>query len=271
MENMKRDLDWNDRHLEKVRAFHDQDAAHYKELRYHAKSCEGLMYLTRKKLVLELIGNGGGRILDLACGPGIFTTDLAALGFKVLSADLSMEMIRTAKERVSPGECRDETFFMVGDASHISVGSDGIDGAICIGLMCYVPDYKAVLRELYRVLKDGAPLIIQIDYMRWPALHRALVPLYQKVKSLLTSKRYDTLTFHFNYFPCRRFVSDLQACGFRIADMVHYDFRVPFVDLIFPGLSLTLGKLMFEHRRSPLLQCLSHGLLVRGIKSNKQY
>ena len=72
-------------HLHKVKHFHDLDASQYKKFRYHSNSCEGLSYITRKKLVLASVNINSGKVLDIGCGPGIFTDELLKKNLQVFN------------------------------------------------------------------------------------------------------------------------------------------------------------------------------------------
>ena len=73
-----------DDHLQKVKKFHDRDAAKYHAERYHSRTCEGLAYLTRKEIILGMAKVRPSRILDVGCGPGILTRGLIDLGHSVI-------------------------------------------------------------------------------------------------------------------------------------------------------------------------------------------
>ncbi|MEQ9399699.1 MAG: methyltransferase domain-containing protein [Longimicrobiales bacterium] len=49
--------------------------------------------------VLELTGTEGGRVLDLACGPGRHSVELAARGFEVTGVDRSASLLDHARRR----------------------------------------------------------------------------------------------------------------------------------------------------------------------------
>jgi ubiquinone/menaquinone biosynthesis C-methylase UbiE len=256
-------------HLEKVRRFHDQDAPRYRSLRYHSDSCEGLAYVTRRELVLAALDNDSGdfnRVLDLGCGPGILTPDLLARNLKVYSADLSMEMIKEAKMRATASPLSGNAFFVASDVSEICFSSGKMDSVFCIGVVCYVRDYVRLLSEIHRVLKPGGIAIIQIDNIRWPSIYRRFVPLYRYLKGKISSKTYDGLDFDFNLFARQEFFKDLDANKLKILDLHYYDFRVPFVDILLPRLSVRFGSVLFENRSLPALRCLSHGLLIKCAK-----
>ncbi|HEY3276897.1 MAG TPA: methyltransferase domain-containing protein [Syntrophorhabdaceae bacterium] len=249
-------------HLAKVKNFHDLDAPQYERLRYCPDTCEGLAYVTRKDLVLASLDQSSGRILDIGCGPGILTKDLIRRNLKVFSADLSMEMIKHAREQVKAESGRDNAHFVASDVSGLCFSDGMIDNVLCIGVVCYVTDYTMLLSEIYRVLKPGGFAVIQINNIRWPGIYRKFVPVYRYLKSRLTGKKYDGLTFDFNLFSRPAFLQDLKKGGFQITGLSHYDFRVPFADILLPKMSVKLSSFMHERRTLRFLRHFAHGLLI---------
>ena len=250
-------------HLNRVKEFHDADAPRYRADRYHRETCEGLAYITRRQIVLAMADVAPGRVLDVGCGPGILTRDLLQKGHEVLSADLSIEMIREATRAASAAVCAAPPHFVVSDASKICISGGRMDMVLSIGLMCYVKDHRDVLSEIRRVLKPGGVAVIQVNNIRWPLLYRAFVPLYRRLKTLTGAKRYDGLNFEFNFSSRKQFLDDLAESGFQVLDIEYYDFRVPFVDILLPRLSVRMGKFMFRGRHRRLYRCFSHGLLIK--------
>lgn len=254
-------------HSGKVKDFHDWDAEQYRSLRYHSSSCEGLAYVTRKELVLSLIDIDSGKVLDIGCGPGILSSELLDRNFQVFSSDLSIEMIKQARQNIVKNTSASNAHFTVGSVNDISFSDNQFDLIFCIGVVCYIEDYNDLLSELYRVLKPGGKLIIQIDKILWPSLYQKAVPVYQYLKSKITSKKYDNINFVFTYFTYKKFINDLTSKGLDLLDMQCFDFRVPFLDIILPKVSLKLGKMMFENRHKKFFSNFAHGLILKAVKS----
>jgi ubiquinone/menaquinone biosynthesis C-methylase UbiE len=86
------------------------------------------------------------RILDLACGTGDY---LGQLGDgRVYGLDYSQEMLRIASGRGG-------AMLVLGDAHHLPFKAGCLDLVVCIGLLEYLGDVEAVLREIGRVLRKN--------------------------------------------------------------------------------------------------------------------
>ncbi|MGX6971261.1 class I SAM-dependent DNA methyltransferase [Vagococcus bubulae] len=109
------------------------------------------------------IGDKPKEILELACGTGILSVELANLGHQVVGLDLSKEMIELAKERTTPED--DLLSFEVGDMLDLNKNED-YDVVTCYSdSLCYMPDEEAVqtvFKEVYRSLKSDGTFLFDV-------------------------------------------------------------------------------------------------------------
>ena len=114
----------------------------------------GLNRLWNRRVVDAASLNPGGTALDLACGTGSLTRDLARKvgpGGYVLGIDFSREMLRAARSRSTPGVA-----YRLGDATDLDgVPSDSFDAATIAYGARNIPDLDALFSEMARVLKPG--------------------------------------------------------------------------------------------------------------------
>ncbi len=105
----------------------------------------------------------GPRVLDIGCGYGVSTFVLArALGpdVEVVGVDLSRPMIERAQRlRVARPEGR-RTRFLRADARELPLDGDRFDLAVGHSFLYLVPDRRAVLAELVRVLAPRGRLVL---------------------------------------------------------------------------------------------------------------
>lgn len=118
--------------------------------------------------IFDLLGSdlSGLAILDLGCGDGIWSVEMAKRGAKrVVGVDLSPEMVALAGERAGRAMVEQITSFCVGDASTLGA-LDGENGQFDLVLGCYLLNYAtsrdvllAMLRPVRANLKTGSRFV----------------------------------------------------------------------------------------------------------------
>jgi demethylmenaquinone methyltransferase/2-methoxy-6-polyprenyl-1,4-benzoquinol methylase len=143
-----------------VREMFDRIAGRYDLL--NVVMSAGLNRLWNRRVVDAASLNPGGRALDLACGTGSLTRDLARKvgpDGSVLGIDFSKEMLRAARSRpLSNVEYR------LGDATDLGdVPSESFDAATIAYGARNIPDLDALFSEMARVLKpSGVAVCLEI-------------------------------------------------------------------------------------------------------------
>ena len=105
----------------------------------------------------------GARILDLGCGTGRNAVVLAQAGAKVLGVDPSADLLASARERCDAAEVRVE-LHQTELAELAFLRSDSIDAAISVMALGTVDDLARVFRQVHRVLKPEAPLVLSVPH-----------------------------------------------------------------------------------------------------------
>jgi SAM-dependent methyltransferase len=101
--------------------------------------------------IAGLLGQGEGRLVDVGCGTGSYGAALAGLGWTVTGVDISEDMLRRAREKGVEAVRADATALPFEDAS--------FDAAVSVFTHTDVEDFSAVVREVARVLRPGAPFV----------------------------------------------------------------------------------------------------------------
>lgn len=113
----------------------------------------------------------GDRLLDLGCGPGYATFDLARLvgpRGSVLGVDVSTRFLgHLERERAHRTLANVETRHAELEALDLPTAS--FDGAFARWVLCFVRDPAAVMANVARALRPGAPFVV-LDYTRYSAL-----------------------------------------------------------------------------------------------------
>jgi ubiquinone/menaquinone biosynthesis C-methylase UbiE len=102
------------------------------------------------------------RILDLGCGPGVSSFELAERsGAEVLGLDFSERMIQRAQQRhVKEFAHLERLSFAHGDAADLDLPDQSVDLVTGHSFLYLVHDRPAVLGEIRRVLRPGGSLVL---------------------------------------------------------------------------------------------------------------
>ncbi|HEX2027989.1 MAG TPA: methyltransferase domain-containing protein, partial [Nitriliruptorales bacterium] len=121
--------------------------------------------LERRQMVEDLELKPGQVVLDLGCGPGLWTQLLAEQvepNGKVIGADLSPSLIRYAVN-VACTDAPEVTEFVLADFYRLPFADDTFDAVFFGNCLAYVPDPLALLDEHNRVTRPGGRIIAK-DY-----------------------------------------------------------------------------------------------------------
>lgn len=112
--------------------------------------------------------SGAHRLLDIACGPGNFTGQLARRlpddGLAV-GLDISVPMLTRAVLDNSGSR----TCYVRGDAGTLPFGDETFDAVCCFGALYLMPEPFLVAHEMVRVLRPGGRVAILTSYAGQPA------------------------------------------------------------------------------------------------------
>ena len=111
---------------------------------------------------LELLGEVGGKtVLDIACGEGSVTRELARQGAKMTALDLSPAMIELAVEEEKKEPLGID--YHVGNSARLDTIADGsFDVVICFMAVMDIAAVDNTFREVARVMKPGGRFLFNI-------------------------------------------------------------------------------------------------------------
>lgn len=112
----------------------------------------------------------GSRILDVGCGPGRHSLELARRGYRVVGIDPAAAMIAAARERAQDLETPPE--FIQARAQDFSA-DETFDAAICLfttlGQMDERGDNRGLLERVAQTLAPGGTLVVETPQRGWVA------------------------------------------------------------------------------------------------------
>jgi ubiquinone/menaquinone biosynthesis C-methylase UbiE len=120
-----------------------------------------------------------GLILDLGTGPGYLPIEIVkrAPDINIIGVDLSRKLIQMAQANAANAGLSDQLSFEVGNSARLHFDNESFDMVISTGMLHSLKNPVAVLKEIYRVLKNGAEAWIYdpanvtpyIDKRKWKA------------------------------------------------------------------------------------------------------
>ena len=217
-----------------VRELFSTDAHAYDSRQYGARY---RTYIAdRQKLVSQVFRDlslpEGARVLDIACGPGYFLLEAVSQGLVAVGMDNSGSMLRTAGARVGK-----KAFLVLGDAVALPFPAGTFDAVNCSGLIEYLQEPLALLREIRRVLKPGGRALVSSTNRLSPAL--ALSPLIDVVRNFEIARRviralrlpFDEMAlrerrFRLTFHTPAKFAALLRQAGFENTEMHYYHLQL---------------------------------------------
>jgi SAM-dependent methyltransferase len=146
-------------YLTETRANYDIVAASYAEVTadgVDATPFDRAVLTLFADLVRDAAPDGGGRVVEVGCGPGRIAAYLAGLGLDVFGIDLSPGMIEQARLRHPDLE------FRVGQMTALDLPPGAVTGLVAWYSIIHVPpaEHPAVLAGFRRVLTPGGHLVL---------------------------------------------------------------------------------------------------------------
>jgi ubiquinone/menaquinone biosynthesis C-methylase UbiE len=146
-----------------------------------------------------------GLILDLGTGPGYLPIEIIkqSANIKIVGIDLSRKLIQMAQQNAQNAGVAGRIHFQMGDSGRLRFDDASFDMAISTGMLHSLKDPIKVLKEIYRVLKNGgeawiydpAKIASYIDRKKWKASlthrERFFIWMFTVLKLLSPIKTYN--------------------------------------------------------------------------------
>ncbi len=194
---------------EAISYFHlqsDQYAERYSVL------ARGDMLWDRHHAILDMLRSAGlpagSNIVDLGCGPGLLSLDLARLGYRGVGLDGAAAMVQRSQAQAQAAGIAELWRYQVGDVEAVPLPSASFDAVISAGVIEYLPDDQGLVREAARLIKPGGRFILCVTnkygytVSLYPLLHRAkkipgMVRMASAIRRLLVGGKGGAMDFGF--------------------------------------------------------------------------
>jgi len=189
----------------------------------------------------------GERWLDLGCGAGTYTRQLADEGLNVVGADYSPRTLVKARSRSAKS-----ISWLSADAKQLPFADATFDGILCFGVTQVLSETLPVAAEAARVLRPGGEL--WIDALNAACLANAVSVVARRLSGLSARLRYDRVD------SIRR---SLRKAGFGTVGV----YWLPLAPSGWRGLQRVFESRASEvlfHAAPSIASCLSHSFMVHA-------
>jgi ubiquinone/menaquinone biosynthesis C-methylase UbiE len=259
--------------MNEVRAFFDNDSSRYESMRYapEYKDCHQFSYLARQAKVLELLPRAGNAVLDVGCGPGVYTRQLLDRGYRVSACDISPKMIEVASAKFSREVAAGSVQFHAGEIHDWDIPAQSFDAAISIGVISYVSNLNGFLARIASLLKPDGTAVFQISkkYSLQALDGQVIYPFLRGIKRIFRpGNRSVNLAFAFHRYRVRHFNSVCANAGLVLEEGVHFDYSLPLLSTFCTPLNLRFAEFMENRRRGVFPKVLAGDYIGRYRKNN---
>lgn len=156
----------------------DGQAAYWHRV-YSSADVHGDVYRRRELTTLDWVDHlglsSGVPVLDAGCGAGGLTLALAEREYLVTALDAAPAMLERTRRRVKAAGLESSVSLVQSAADRIGMRTAAFDLVTALGLLPWLRQPEAAMREMARVLKPGGWLVMSADNRR--GLHRLVDPL----------------------------------------------------------------------------------------------
>jgi ubiquinone/menaquinone biosynthesis C-methylase UbiE len=149
-----------------VNAHFDSTATYWDGV-YRGDSLQGVIYQDRQAAVLDYVDAAAlpseSRVLEIGCGAGHLTMELAERGFHVDAVDASPAMVDATGGRAAERGLSERVAVGVADVHALPFGSSEFDMVVAVGVIPWLHSPDSAVREMARVLRPGGQLVLTAD------------------------------------------------------------------------------------------------------------
>lgn len=174
-----------------VESFFDADAPTWRSLYETGDDVFAAIHQLRHRIALDWVTDlhlpPGSRALEVGCGAGLASIEMARSGLRVSAVDATPAMVAMATTTVSRAGMHDRVTVGLADAHALPFPAGEYDLVVALGVLPWLAEPARGLDELLRVLRPGGWLVANVDNPR--RLNVLLDPRYTPAMAWLRAVR----------------------------------------------------------------------------------
>jgi len=203
----------------------------------------------RVKMLTEFI-KPESALLELGCGTGYFTKEIAKTGANIIAIDISPELLKIAENNV---QCQNVSF-KEENAYNMTFGDNQFDYILGSSVLHHL-DIKKAISEIYRILKDGGIIAFTEPNMMNPQI--ALQKNIPYIKRKLGDSPDETAFFRWNISRM------LKKQGFKKIEIKTFDFLHPAIP---PNLINSITSIGQFCEKCPIIKEIAGSIFIKAYK-----
>ena len=230
---------------EKVNAHFQAEAPYWKDI-YARKTMYAELYRARLATTLAWIGDlvlaPGSRVLEVGCGAGFLSVELAKRGLRVHAIDSTETMVELTRQHAEESGVTELLSVGVGDVCDLAWEDGCFDLVVALGVIPWLERPEMAIREMARVSVPGGHVLLTdgnqaaLNLLLDPWKNPALASLRRRSKGMLEWMRilHQSPKPTMAIFHDRRFIDEALAS----AELIKIK-----------GMTLGFGTFTFLHRK----------------------
>lgn len=197
------------RHQQEVDDYFTAESQYWRDLYTSERGVVGEIIRDRHVRALSLIDAlalpPGSRALEVGCGAGFLSIELANRGLKVSAVDSSEAMVDRARRHAADAG-KTEISVNVGDIHNLSFEDRSFDLVVAIGVIPWIDGPQEAIQEVARVTKPGGYVLFTnanrlelrnlLDPWRYPVLRPLKLGLKRALEGARIRPVSPSMTFH---------------------------------------------------------------------------
>jgi len=135
---------------------------------YQAATVRGRIYQDRMETTLRWIEELGlpatAHLLEIGCGAGFATVALARRGYRIDALDSVPAMINLTSKRLVEAGAAERVRIVQADVRHLPMPDNSLDLVFALGVLPWLDDPVAAIREMARVTRPGGYVLVSADH-----------------------------------------------------------------------------------------------------------